>query len=169
MNKHILIALVLTGLLGACSDREDHAFVQRKHDEYVQSLRGAAPDPEREPEQQALDMVKKYPAQREPDDGKELTVEGWIKNILDNEKGEILFPKWDVRRRGFQHYEVRFTYTVIEPDYSINKRGYSWNVDVNLKMVAPHVELDTETLEQESGHRPLTRGPEDFALPVDLE
>ena len=86
-------------------------------------------------------------------DEETLRVEEWIERQTDGGEGQVMFPRWDVRRRGTHNYEVRFTYTLIHDDYRIEKRGYSWQVDQVLRLVSAPVALDAEDMERQSGLR----------------
>lgn len=73
-----------------------------------------------------------------------LATSNWVHRQLGLVKGEIMFPKWEAQRRGKTRYEVRFTYTLIDPDNRIVKRGYAWSVDAAVQVVDPPREIDPE-------------------------
>jgi hypothetical protein len=72
------------------------------------------------------------------------TTEEWLTRELKSIKGEIMFPKWDTDRRGTAKYEVRFTFTLIDEETRIVKRGYAWTVDAGLQLVGPRRDLTPE-------------------------
>lgn len=68
----------------------------------------------------------------------------WLKREQAKITGEVMFPRWDVDRRGTSKYEVRFTYTLIDPENRIVKRGFAWTVDAGLQIVGPPREVSPE-------------------------
>ena len=64
-------------------------------------------------------------------------MEDWIARELAMADGQVMFPKWDAKRRGSSKYEVRFTYTLLRDNYVIQKKGFVWNVDLSLRLVGP--------------------------------
>jgi hypothetical protein len=70
--------------------------------------------------------------------------DAWLKKQLGQVKGETMFPQWSVERRGTSKYEVQFTYTLIDVDNRIVKRGFAWSVDAGLQLVGPPREISPE-------------------------
>ena len=64
----------------------------------------------------------------------------WVDRQLENIRNLVMFPRWEVLRRGSNRYEVRYTFTQID-GASMTKRGFFWNVDVVLKLVSSPREL----------------------------
>lgn len=85
--------------------------------------------------------------------GQDITVREWIRQQEESSDGQVLFPRWDVRRRGATKVEVRFTYTLLHDDYTVERRGYSWQVDQVLRLVGPPVVLNDEDIERQTGLR----------------
>lgn len=113
----------------------------------------------------AIELVKSTPA---PED-EEGTIEEWINRERMGIEGDVMFPRWEGLRRGSNRFEVRYTYTVIDFDYNIQKTGYRWDVDTMLKVVNGPEPIDPEELEPKP-RRPLTQDAiedelqEDFSL-----
>lgn len=142
-------ALAAIGLAGCAppSDREREFFEERdmerqQREAFARSLESGAEEGE------VLKLVQGSAAE----DG-EGTVEEWIVRQLGMIEGQVLFPRWEVRRRGASKYEVRYLCTVVADDHSVQKRGYSWNVDLVLRIVGPHSVLDPEDLTQRTRGR----------------
>lgn len=95
------------------------------------------------------------------EDDREIPVQEWINRKLEESGGQIMFPRWNVRRRGVNQFEVTFTYTVLKEDYSILKAGYVWKVDAVLRLVTAPTPLDEKDLERQSGMRRPYERPAD--------
>jgi len=80
----------------------------------------------------ALKLVKQGPAQNS-----NLTNEEWVEQLIADEKGQVMFPLWTAKRKGANRYEIRYAYTVLEPDHKIQKKGVSWTADLVLRIVGP--------------------------------
>ena len=80
----------------------------------------------------ALVLVKRGPAQNS-----NLSNEEWVEQLITDEKGQVMFPLWTAKRKGANRYEVRYAYTVLEPDHKIHKKGVSWTADLVLRIVGP--------------------------------
>ena len=68
----------------------------------------------------------------------------WLDRQLKAFTGEIMFPRWDASQRGTSKYEVHFTFTLIDAENRIVKRGYAWPVDMALMVVGTPRELAPE-------------------------
>ena len=67
------------------------------------------------------------------------TTGDWVKRAAGETGGQLLFPRWQVDRRGANRYEVKYTYTLIDSTNHLSRRGFLWNVDTALKLVGkPH-------------------------------
>jgi hypothetical protein len=77
-----------------------------------------------------LQLVQEQPA---PDGNG--TVADWIERQARSARGQPLFPRWQVQRRGINRFEVRYTFTWIGLDNQIESRGYIWHVDSALNKV----------------------------------
>ena len=67
------------------------------------------------------------------------TTGDWVKRAANETGGQLLFPRWQVDRRGANRYEVKYTYTLIDSTKHLSRRGFLWNVDTALKVVGkPH-------------------------------
>lgn len=86
-------------------------------------------------DEEVLDLVRESPAP----DGVGLMSE-WVTRGV-NASDQLLFPRWQVARRGATRYEVKYTYTLINVTNQLSRQGYSWNVDAALKLVGPPVAL----------------------------
>lgn len=82
------------------------------------------------PDKDILEMVQEEAA---PDG--EGTVKDWVGRQANLTSGQVLFPRWQVMRRGANRYEVRFTYTLIDATNHLTRLGQTWNVDHALKIV----------------------------------
>lgn len=81
------------------------------------------------PDEDVLTLVRESPAP----DGNGLT-QDWVMRTQDP-MSQLLFPRWQVTRRGATRYEARFTFTLIDSTNQISRLGYAWNVDAALKIV----------------------------------
>lgn len=52
-------------------------------------------------------------------------------------EGSVLFPRWTARRVGASDYEVRFTFTHIDNQYNMARKGFSWIANVAKKTAGP--------------------------------
>ena len=60
------------------------------------------------------------------------TCEEWAQRQVDNTEHDVLFPRWEARRRAAGKYEVTFTYTIVGEGESVSRRGRAWTADVIL-------------------------------------
>jgi hypothetical protein len=93
----------------------------------------------------AVDLVR---ATYHPDFPETMTMEQWVQAERALIAGDVMFPKWDGRRLGSHRFEVRYTHTVIDYDYNIQKSGYSWDVDTVVKIVKGPHPLEPADLDQ---------------------
>jgi len=153
-------------MLAGCepvSDSERQYFESRNQEveqqrQFMQSLTDA------NTMENAMNMVKVHPSQRE-----NVPTEKWINDMLARLAGEVMFPRWEARRRGPNRFEVLFTYTHIDRDYNIQRGGYAWEVDTLLKMVSDPRELSAEELDPQARRPSVTLeddviAPEAFSL-----
>lgn len=82
------------------------------------------------PDAEVLGMVGESPAP----DGSGSTSD-WVARMVGNTDAQVLFPRWQVSRRGASKYEVRYTYTTIDETNHLSRAGLRWMVDAALKMV----------------------------------
>lgn len=130
--SRVLGAAVVCLLAAGCSPQTDaeREYLERRRVESLvresirETLEGGAEESE------AVDLVKQSRAA----DGSG-TTESWLREAMDERKGDILFPRWQAFRRGLDRYEVWFSYTFMAPAGGVEKVGYSWNVDLMLKTV----------------------------------
>ncbi len=64
------------------------------------------------------------------------TMEAWVDRKTAAFRDQIMFPKWEVLRRGSSKYEVRYSFTVMDANSAMSKRGFYWNVDFDLRVVS---------------------------------
>lgn len=83
------------------------------------------------PDQEVLDLVREKTS---PDDAG--STGDWLQRRLSELPGQVLFPRWQVARRGSSKYEVTFTFTWIDSTNHISSQGYAWTVDGGLKLVS---------------------------------
>ncbi len=98
----------------------------------------------------AVELVKATDA---PDD-EEGSTEDWIERKRAEIRGDVMFPRWEGRRLGSHNFEVRYTHTVIDYDYNIEKSGFTWEVDTMLKMVNGPTPIDPAELEPRPRREP---------------
>jgi hypothetical protein len=89
----------------------------------------------------AIDTVKQSAAP-----GGAGTVEQWVRQQTGQEKGDLLFPRWEAIRRSLTRYEVRHTYRVMSESGLIAKKGYAWDVDLVLKQVSGPRDLQADAI-----------------------
>ncbi len=100
----------------------------------------------------AVELVRSFEA---PDE-EEGTTEEWIRRKREAIEGDVMFPRWDGRRLGSHRFEVRYTHTVIDYDYNIEKSGYAWEADTMLKTVVGPTPLEPAELESRPRRPSLT-------------
>lgn len=83
----------------------------------------------------------------EAPEGYEGTVLDWLAELRDGIEGDVIFPRWDSRRKGANRFEVTYSHTVIDFNYNIFKTGYRWDVDTMLKLVHGPEDIPPEDLE----------------------
>ena len=93
-------------------------------------------------------MVQASPAKE-----KNGTLADWVGRRLKELTGQIMFPRWQAERRGANKFEVQFTFTLIDEQNRIVKRGYAWTVDVPLNLVGPTREIEPEYTQSVDGRR----------------
>ncbi|MBN1268749.1 MAG: hypothetical protein JXB04_04115 [Kiritimatiellae bacterium] len=131
--RDVFLAVAAGALLAGCgpmSDEEQEYLDLRAADAeqraaFSQALRGG------EEESEAIRLVKESAAEDEQG-----TTEEWVERRLAEVKGQVLFARWNARRRGAGKYEVRFTYTVLGDDQSIERQGLQWDVDLVLEVAS---------------------------------
>lgn len=112
------------------------------------SSRSAALAASRISETGVVAMVQRSPAKE--GDG---TIADWVDRRLKELTGQLMFPRWQAERRGTSKFEVQFTFTLIDEENRIVKRGYAWSVDVPLSIVGPTRELEPEYTQSVDGRR----------------
>jgi len=165
--SRLFIIAAMSGVWGflpaGCSPATDaeRAYMEKKRDEApIRNTVRPSLDSGME-ESVAIQLVKEAPA---PDgDG---NTEAWVKTKLDELKGDVLFPRWQGHRRGRELYEVWFSYTFMRQNGAIEKQGYSWTVDVVLKIVNPPRALTPKELDMRTSRYFRSRVP---AKKVELE
>ncbi|MFH0907636.1 MAG: hypothetical protein V1929_02600 [bacterium] len=81
------------------------------------------------------------------------TMGDWVDRRLKELTGQLMFPRWQAERRGASKFEVQFTFTLIDEENRIVKRGYAWSVDVPLNLVGPTRELEPDYTQFVDGRR----------------
>ena len=66
----------------------------------------------------------------------------WIKRQIGQVDGQILFPRWKVMRHGQNKYDAQYSFSVIDAQNRLTKRGYQWDVDAMIKLVGPPREME---------------------------
>jgi hypothetical protein len=113
----------------------------------------------------AVDLVR---ASYHPDFPETLTMDEWVQAERAAIAGDVMFPKWEGRRHGSHRFEVRYTHTVIDYDYTILKSGYSWDVDTMIKLVkGPHA-LEPAELDQRLRRSGAVADDESAASAIDF-
>ena len=126
-----VFALIL-GLLSGCGyqTESEKAYFDAREAERLTQLEQRNALVAVVPDKDILEMVQEEAA---PDgDG---TVKDWAGRQADRATGQVLFPRWQVMRRGANRYEVRYTYTLIDATNHLTRMGLSWSVDHALKLV----------------------------------
>lgn len=147
-----LVSLFMLGLLAGCS--ESRKTETTRHLAWEDSARPAAEVRDQVvpavPAEDVLALVRESPAP----EGGGLT-QDWVMRTKDP-MSQLLFPRWQVVRRGATRYEARFTYTLIDATNQISRLGYTWSVDAALKLVdAPKSFAQVESAPQ--GGRTLSQ------------
>ncbi len=129
---------------GPTSDRErEHRRKQRSDETQRESVQLAIVETAKDTD--VLSMVKKSPAVTGGMD-----TETWVNQMMDRIQGQVIFPRWEVSRRGSSRYEARYVYTLLNDENDMSKIGWKWDVDMMLKVVGPPREI----LPQETAARP---------------
>lgn len=66
----------------------------------------------------------------------------WLKRQIGQVDGQILFPRWKVMRHGPNKYDAQYSFSIIDAQNRLSKRGYQWSVDAMVKLVGPPRELE---------------------------
>jgi hypothetical protein len=85
----------------------------------------------------ALAMVQGTPA---PDGGGDTG--GWVVRRMKAEDGAAMFARWSTLRQGAARFEVQYTYSLVDRDNRMFRKGFSWDVDVGLKVVGQPRAID---------------------------
>ena len=72
--------------------------------------------------------------------------EDWVQRQAGSVAQDVLFPRWEARRRAAGKYEVSFTYTLVGAGESVTRRGFAWTADVILLLVSPPREMQPDEL-----------------------
>ncbi len=141
-----LLLLAGLSLLPGCgsSETEDSAYREpeigkQRRESLQKALKGESE------ESAAIRNVRESPAT-----GGAGTTEEWLGQQTDREKGSMLFPRWEARRRGVGKYEVLFSYTLMNDNGSITRKGYAWDVDLVTRAVSGPRDMQPSELEPRS-------------------
>ena len=142
----MLAGLILMG----CGSGDDASVTLTDEDvrdvEAMESFMQSMREPPKDEE--IIDTVKQ--AVSHAGDG---TTWQWAEQQIDALKGDILFPRWKILRRGSGKYEVRYTFTLIDENEAIAMRGWAWKVDMALQLVSSPRELTVDELATGAGRR----------------
>ncbi len=86
------------------------------------------------------------------------TVSSWITSLQEGRTEDVLFPRWDATARGANRFRVTYTFTLMDDDYRIEKKGYKWDVDLVLNIVSGPDPMPIEQPSDRSATR--TRAPQ---------
>lgn len=104
---------------------EDKAFFEdqeRERGQRVASLRAASASVKEE------DVIYNVQNFKSPDGNG--TMQDWLDQQILELKGQILFPKWLVRRRGSNIQEVTFNFILVDSRNLMRRISFVWDVDV---------------------------------------
>lgn len=142
-NRHWRWAILgaVCGVAAGCgpATEEERAYLDarqaeiERREDLQRTLQGTSE------ESAAIAMVKEAPAE-----GGALRTEAWVRRQTDAHGGTVLFPHWQALRRGVGRYEVQFTYTLMDGQGDVQKKGYAWSADLVLRLVQPPRELKPE-------------------------
>lgn len=144
VKRFIFLAAFLLAACSPQSEREREYFRQKEAEKMEEetlklTIMESAKDTD------VILMVKKAPA-REGN----IDTDTWVDKQIADVKGQVIFPRWEVTRRGSSKYEARYLYTLLDDQNKMTKRGWRWDVDVVVKMVsAPRdfVEEDSQPVQ----------------------
>ena len=126
--------LVLLAGCGPVSDSE-RAYFEARANQQEQSEMLRALINSRQTDADVLQMVKAAPVKEG-----EGNMEEWVGQQMTFVVGQVLFPRWEVQRRGVSTYEVRYTYTHIDASNQLYRSGFKWDADPLVKVIsAPSV------------------------------
>ena len=139
----IVAMLALGGWLPACSPPTDSekAYLEgvearaERQDNLKKTLETARED------EDIVKLVKTHKAA----DGRG-TYEDWGSRQMNVTHGTILFPRWQVARKGASKYEVSFTFSKLDAGGNMTKMGWAWSVDQVLKLISEPRALTTAEL-----------------------
>lgn len=140
------LAIFLETAMSGCgyeTPSEQEYFTQREAERLAQQQQRDAVVAQ-VPDTEILALVTEAPAP----DGSGPTAE-WVLRMVNNSGAQVLFPRWQVSRRGANKYEVRYTYTTIDETNHLSRTGLRWSVDTSLKLVS-----DPETMVMADANRP---------------
>lgn len=126
----VIMAGLAAGGCGVQTEQERAYFAAREaerleREEMQRVLTATVPDEE------LLELVREQPS---PNGVGHMM--DWVNVQVGAMKGQILFPRWQVTRRGSSKYEVRYSFTWIDPTNHISSCGFAWTVDGGLKLVS---------------------------------
>jgi hypothetical protein len=141
------LLVVAVGLAAACtplSEQEKAYYAEREREreeeqEQARTLTNSATVNE------AVDLVR-----RTPDPETLVTWDDWLRGELAKEAGRVMFGRWQVLSRGRGQVQVRYEYSVMHPDYTMDRKGWAW--DTNLPPL-PRVARPRALTEEELGLR----------------
>lgn len=141
MTTRNRVPALLLVCLAACSPPSDRErqYMRQREEERAQreSLKVAIVESAKDTD--VIRLVKGSPS---PDAN--LTTETWVDQQMAQIRGQVIFPRWEVSRRGSSKYEARYTYTLLDAENSMTRRGWRWEADVVLKVVGAPRELEPE-------------------------
>ncbi len=135
---------MLAGMAGCGPDSEtDPAWLETRQSEIEQHKALRQTMQGDSGEKAAIKMVKESGAIDEKG-----TTEEWLDRQVNLAKSMVLFPRWEVSRRGMGRYEVRFTYTMMDENSGVVRKGFAWETDLVARNVGPPREMNQTELTQ---------------------
>ncbi len=85
------------------------------------------------------------------------TVREWVDQTLVTVAGETMFPFWGIRRTSAGTYEIIFIYTMMDDSGLMGTKGYSWTVDLALRLVSAPRVLPADSITRAMDDRGMRR------------
>ncbi len=127
----VVLGLLLAGGCGE-AERDPRDYFIERQEERRDEQKSLWRQHETPRDGDLIEMVRESDA---PDGGGSMAT--WIDRHLAGLNGQILFPRWDVTRKGATTYDVAYHFTLIDKENDIHDRGITWQVDSLNRSVQP--------------------------------
>jgi len=133
----------VAGLTAACTplSEQEKAYYAEREREREEEQEQARTLTNSTTVNEAVDLVR-----RTPDPETLVTWDDWLRGELAKEAGRVMFGRWQVLSRGRGQVQVRYEYSVMHPDYTMDRKGWAWEANLSLPQVVRPRPLTDEEL-----------------------